>query len=48
MKQKKKKGGFLNILLGTLCASLLGNLLRGKAVMKAGEGKIRVGQDFEC
>ena len=48
MKQKKKKGGFLNILLGTLCASSLGNLLRGKAVMKAGEGKIRVGQDFEC
>ena len=48
MKQKKKKGGFLNILLGTLCASLLGNLLRDKAVMKAGEGKIRVGQDFEC
>ena len=48
MKQKKKKGGLLNILLGTLCASSLGNLLRGKAVMKAGEGKIRVGQDFEC
>ena len=45
---KEEKGGFLNMLLGTLCASLLGNLLRGKAVMRAGEEKIRVGQDFEC
>ena len=45
---KEEKGGFLNMLLGTLCASLLGNLLRGKAVMRAGEEKIRVGQDLEC
>ena len=29
MKQKKK-GGFLSMLLGTLRASLLGNLLAGK------------------
>ena len=27
-------------------ASLLGNLLRGKGVMRAGEGTIRVGQNF--
>ena len=36
---KEQKGGFFNMLLGTLGASLLGNLLTGK-------GTIRVGQDF--
>ena len=30
MKQKKQKGGFLNMLIGTLGASLLGNMLAGK------------------
>ena len=35
---KELKGGFLNILLGTLGASLLGNLLSGKGIVKAGEG----------
>ena len=29
-KTKEQKGGFLNMLLGTLGASLLGNLLAGK------------------
>ena len=29
-KTKEQKGGFLSILLGTLRASLLGNLLAGK------------------
>ena len=29
-KTKKQKGGFLSMLLGTLGASLLGNLLTGK------------------
>ena len=32
--------------LGTLGASLLGNLLTGKDTMGAGEGTIRAGQDF--
>ena len=32
MKQKNKKGGLLSMLLGTLGASLLGNLLTGKRV----------------
>ena len=42
MKQKKK-GGFLNMLLGTLGASLLGTLLTGKGFLREGEGTIRVG-----
>ena len=36
---KEQIGGFLRILIGTLGASLLGNLLTGK-------GTIRDGQDF--
>ena len=35
---KEKKGGFLSMLLGTLGASLLGNLLTGKAILRAGSG----------
>ena len=34
------------MLLGTLDASLLGNLSGGKSIIRAGEGIIRVGQDF--
>ena len=48
MKQKNKKGGFLNLLLGTLSASLLGNLSELKGVIRAGEGIIRAGQDLYC
>ena len=33
---KKQKGGFLSMLLGTLGASLLGNLLTGKGIVRAG------------
>ena len=39
MKLKNKKGGFLNMLLGTLGASLLGNLLTGRGVNRAGKGR---------
>ena len=35
---KEQKGGFLSMLLGTLGASLLGNLLAGKGIVKAGCG----------
>ena len=36
---KEERGGFLSMLLGTLGASLLGNLLTGgKGVIRAGEG----------
>ena len=33
------------MLLGTLGASLLGNMLAGKGVMRAGEGTARVGHE---
>ena len=35
---KEQKGGFLSILLGTLGASLLENLLTGKGIVRAGSG----------
>ena len=38
MKHKNKKGGFLITLLGALGASLLGNLLTGKEIVRARTG----------
>ena len=35
---KEQKGGFLSMLLGTLGASLLGNILAGKEIVRAGSG----------
>ena len=40
---KVQNGGFLSMLLGTLRASLLGNMLAGRGVVTAGEGTIRAG-----
>ena len=46
---KEQKRGFLSMLLGTLGASLLGNLLTGKAILrvgsrnKKGKGIVRAG-----
>ena len=44
---KEQKGGFLSALLGTLGASLLGDLLigkiKGKGINRAGEGVYRAG-----
>ena len=42
---KEQKGEFLSALLGTLSASLLGNMLfkKGKGVIRSGEGTIRAG-----
>ena len=40
---KEQKGGFLSMLLGRLGASLLGNMLAGQVLIKAGEGTIRAG-----
>ena len=48
-KTKEQKGGFLSMLLGTLGASLLGNLLAGKGIVrtgsenKKGKGIVRAG-----
>ena len=35
---KEQKGGLLSMLLGTLSASLLGSLLTGKGIERAGSG----------
>ena len=40
---KEQKSGFLGMLLGSLGASLLGNLLSGKGIVRAGEGIVRTG-----
>ena len=40
---KEQKGGFLSMLLGTLCASSLGNKLAGKGINRAGDRIIRAG-----
>ena len=45
-KVKERKGRFLPMLLGTLPASILGNTLTGKGVIRAGKGVIRAGQHF--
>ena len=42
-KAKEEKWGFLGMLLGALCASLLGNILAGKGLNRAGKGVIRAG-----
>ena len=34
------------MLLGTLVASLLGNLLKGKGTFRAGQDTVRAGQSF--
>ena len=42
---KEKKRGFLSMLLGTLDATLLGDLLTGKGTISAVEGTIRAGEN---
>ena len=36
---KEQNGGFLSVFLGTLRARLLGNLLTGKGILRAGTGR---------
>ena len=43
---KEQKDGFLSMLLGTLAASLLGNLLTSKGTIGVGEGTVTAG--FVC
>ena len=51
---KEQKGGFLSMLLRTLGASLLGNILAGKEILRAGSGNkkkkefVRAGYGKEC
>ena len=41
---KEQRGGFLSMLLGTLGANLLSNLLTGgKGIVRAGDGIVRAG-----
>ena len=40
---EEQKGGFLSMLLGTIGASLLGNMLAGKGVIRAGAETARFG-----
>ena len=42
---KEQKGGFLSM-LGTLGASLLGNILAGQGINKKGQGKNRTGEEI--
>ena len=40
---KEQKGGFLSMLLSTLGARLVGNILAGKGINRAGQEIIRAG-----
>ena len=42
-ESKEQKGGFLSMLLGTLSASFLGNILGGRGINRAGEGIVIAG-----
>ena len=44
---KEQKGGFLSMLLGTLVANLLGNLLTAKVTVRAGKGTARAGEGIK-
>ena len=44
---KEQRGGFLSMLLGTLGASFLGNLLSGKGLPRADEGIVRAGEGIK-
>ena len=43
---KEQKRRFLSMLLGTLGANLLGNILTTKGTIRAGEATIRAGETF--
>ena len=43
---KKRTKRFLPMLLGTLATSLLGRALSGRGVTRAGERKIKAGQNL--
>ena len=45
-ERKQQRGGFAGMLLGTLCASLLGDILTGKSVIRAEDGVTGTCKDF--
>ena len=45
-EMKKLEGGFLGMLLVTLGASVLGNMLTGKRLMRAGKDTMRAGRGY--
>ena len=45
---REQKGRFLNMILGTLGTSLLGNILTGKGINRAGKGIVRAGYGRLC
>ena len=45
-EEKEQKGRFLQMLLGTLAARILGSALSGRGVIGAGEETIRAGENF--
>ena len=42
---KEQKGEFFGMLLGTLGATLLGNVLTGKGTIRTGEGTIKAAEN---
>ena len=47
-ESKEQRGGFLAMLLGTLGASLLGNMLSGKGIVRAGYGNKEKKRNVKC
>ena len=45
---KEQKGGFFPMISRTLAASVSGNGLKGKGLIRAGEGTITAVHDFKC
>ena len=45
-EKKKKKAGFLGMLSATSCSSLLENVLKDKATIRAGGATVRAGATF--
>ena len=43
---KEQESWFLSMLLDTIIARLLGNMLAGKEVIQVGDGLIKAGKDF--
>ena len=44
---KKQRRGFFSMLVGTLGASLLGDILTGRGINRAGEGIVRAGYRYK-